>query len=72
MAAEAILNADYEAFLETLTDKERELTESLRSGLNMSDVARMRGTSNAAVQDMRKTVARKWDEYFQEAEERSR
>lgn len=59
-AEEAILSADYEAFLATVTDKERSLAETLRSGLSMADVARACGISNAAVQDMRKTLASKW------------
>jgi hypothetical protein len=70
-AEEGTFNADYEAFLKSLTEKERDLTELLRSGLTMSDIARLKGVSNAAVQDMRKTVARKWDELFG-AEERGR
>ena len=70
-AEQAILNVDYEAFVATLTDKERGVMESLKAGLNLSDIARQRGISHAAVQDMRKTLARKWDEHFHD-EPRSR
>jgi DNA-directed RNA polymerase specialized sigma24 family protein len=61
-AEQAILKADYEAFLDSLPPKQRKVTEALEAGLSMSEIAEQRGVSNAAVQDCRKTVARKWTE----------
>jgi DNA-binding CsgD family transcriptional regulator len=59
-AEKAVCNADFEALLETLSPKERELAKSLQSGLNMNDVARQRGVSHTAIYDLRRTLARKW------------
>jgi hypothetical protein len=59
-AAEAIVKADYEEWLDTLTGKERVLAEGLSAGYNLTEVAQQQGVSKAATQDMRKTLARKW------------
>lgn len=58
----AILKLDYEAFLDSLTPKQREIIESFESGLTLSEIARQRGVSHTAIQDCRKTIARKWTE----------
>jgi FixJ family two-component response regulator len=62
-AEEAAFHLDYADWLATLSDKQRTVAEDLASGLNMSEVAARRGVSHAAVQDMRKTLARKWEEH---------
>jgi hypothetical protein len=69
-AEEATFRVDYADWLATLSDKQRALAEDLASGLNMSEAAQRRGVSHAAMGDMRKTLARKWDE--REGEERDR
>jgi hypothetical protein len=61
-AEEAACRVDYADWLATLSEKQRALAEDLASGLSMSEVAERRGVSHAAVGDMRKTLARKWDE----------
>src|SRR5262249_55044194 len=60
---DAITRTDWEAFLRTLTPKERSLAQGLESGLNLSEIAEQRGTSKAAVADMRQTLVRKWDAF---------
>jgi len=61
-AEQAILQADYEAFLNSLPPKQREVMEALGSGLSMADIAAQKGVSHASVQDARKAVAKKWVE----------
>jgi RNA polymerase sigma factor (sigma-70 family) len=61
-AEQAIVNADYEAFLDSLSPKQREITEALETGMNLPEIAEQRGVSASAVQDCRKTIARKWTE----------
>jgi DNA-binding NarL/FixJ family response regulator len=61
-AEQAILNADYEEFLDSLTPKQREITKALESGLNLPEIAEQRGVSTQAIQDCRKAVAKKWAE----------
>ena len=57
-----ILNTDYEAFLDSLSPKQREIAEALEAGMDLTEIAAERGVSKSAVQDCRKTIARKWTE----------
>jgi FixJ family two-component response regulator len=59
-AAEAILKADYESWLDGLTPKERVLAERLEAGFNLTEIAQQQGVSKSATQAMRRTLAKKW------------
>lgn len=48
-ADQAVLNADFEAWLETPDDRHRRVAEKLASGLNTADVGRLRGVTRAAI-----------------------
>jgi hypothetical protein len=61
-AEEAACRVDYADWLATLSEKQRALAEDLASGLSITEVAARRGVSHAAVGEMRKILARKWDE----------
>jgi hypothetical protein len=61
-AEEAACRVDYADWLATLNEKQRALAEDLASELTITEAAARRGVSHAAVQDMRKTLVRKWDE----------
>ena len=62
-AEEAACRVDYADWLARLSEKQRAVAEGLASGFNVSETAKRRGVSRAAVQDIRKTLARKWDEH---------
>jgi DNA-directed RNA polymerase specialized sigma24 family protein len=68
-AEEAACRIDYADWLATLTDKQRAVAAGLEAGLNLTEIAQQHGVTKAAVQAMRSTMARKWDERFGNAEE---
>ena len=65
-ADEAICKADYESWLASLSERQREVALGLASGLNMTEVAQQRGVSKASVQQVRATLSDRWDEFHGE------
>ena len=61
-ADEAAWRIDWRDFLAALSDKQRAVAEGLEAGLNPTEIARQRGVSKAAVQQVRDTLIRKWQE----------
>ncbi len=62
-ADQAVVNVDFEEWLETLDDRRREIAEKLASGLNTVDVGRQRGVTRAAIHWVRKDLIASWDEF---------
>jgi hypothetical protein len=63
-AQQAILNADFAAFLDTLDDRRRAVAELLASGFSTADVGRMRGVTRSAIHYDRKDLIAAWREFF--------
>ncbi len=69
-ADEAICKIDYEAWLDSLSARQREVAEGLASHLNVSEVARRDGVSKASVQQVRDRLSRQWDEFHGQSKDR--
>ena len=62
-ADRAVLNADFEAWLETLDGTRREVAELLASGLNTVDVGKRRGVTRARIHQLRCDLIAEWERF---------
>ena len=62
-ADQAVVNADFEAWLETLDDYRRDVATKLSAGLNTVDVARTRGVTRARIAQVRVQLIEAWAQF---------
>jgi hypothetical protein len=62
-AEEAIFNLDYEAWLDSLTQTQRQVARDLQAGLNLTEIAQQRGVSRAAVQQVASRLRQSYEAF---------
>lgn len=66
-ADQAIVNVDFEAWLESLDDRRREVATALASGYNTADMGRQRGVTRAAIYLVRKDLIASYEKFHGDA-----
>jgi len=59
-ADQAVVNADFEAWLDTLEGRQRAIAEQLASGFNTVEVGRLQGVSRARINQLRLVLLEEW------------
>jgi len=59
-ADQAVVNVDFQAWLDTLDGRQREIAEQLASGYNTVEVGRLQGVSRARIHQLRLILLEEW------------